>query len=277
MEVSKEMSELSEQRIKLKTAAREAIHNTKPSLIWITLVYVGIVWVLQILLWSVSGELEAMAEMMESFMATGASEQILPETTGFGSVLTAAIQIMAMLLGVGFSIACLRVIRGRGCAFGNLLDGFGMILRVLCVQILRYFILAAWSMVYAMAAVLVSSVIGMGGMLVCLPLLYFAFRAMYSYRQAIYLLIDNPGLNPLHCLGVSKQLMKGHCWELFVLDLSFLGWEILSLIPFVGLWVRPYREVTCAAFYDDLMLRSAREQGAVPPQEEEPGPEEPEE
>lgn len=263
------MRSLTNHRAQLKSAAKKAIHETKPSLVWITLVYVGIIFILQFLLSSVSGELEALWKMAEGFAATGSLEQVLPETNSFGNLLTLAIQIMAMVLGVGFSIACLNVSRHRGCSFGNLLDGFGMILRVLSVQIMRYIIILGWSLLYAVVAVALSTVVGVAaGMIVALPVLFFAYRAIYSYRQAVFLLIDNPQLSGFHCLGVSKRLMKGHCWELFVMDLSFLGWDLLCVIPFVGLWVRPYKEVSYAGYYDALMLRTAREQGPVPPVQE---------
>ena len=46
--------------------------------------------------------------------------------------------------------------------------------------------------------------------------------------------------------------MNGHKWELFVLDLSFIGWGLLTVIPFVSVYVTPYMEVTCAGYYDAL-------------------------
>ena len=47
-------------------------------------------------------------------------------------------------------------------------------------------------------------------------------------------------------------MMKGHKSELFSLDLSFLGWIILSIIPFVSAYVTPYMQLTYAGFYDSL-------------------------
>ena len=48
--------------------------------------------------------------------------------------------------------------------------------------------------------------------------------------------------------------MKGHKWDLFVLDLSFIGWILLGIMTAgIGLlWVAPYMETTRAAFYEDL-------------------------
>ena len=55
------------------------------------------------------------------------------------------------------------------------------------------------------------------------------------------------------CIRESKRLMAGRKGELFVLDLSFLGWSLLEIIPYVGMavsvYVTPYRGVTMAGFY----------------------------
>ena len=77
--------------------------------------------------------------------------------------------------------------------------------------------------------------------------------AAYRYRQALYLLIENPELSPLDCLRFSSQMMVGHKWELFVLDLSFLGWYLLCLLPGAIVWVEPYTRITYTNYY--LALR----------------------
>lgn len=56
-------------------------------------------------------------------------------------------------------------------------------------------------------------------------------------------------------LRKSKELMKGHRFEYFVLGLSFLGWEILGLLTLgiLYLWLIPYIQVTTANFYNKLL------------------------
>lgn len=67
--------------------------------------------------------------------------------------------------------------------------------------------------------------------------------AAYRYRMALYLLLDNPNMSVYQCIRESKRMMVGHKAELFVLDLSFLGWYILSAVPFVSIWVTPIRRL----------------------------------
>lgn len=52
----------------------------------------------------------------------------------------------------------------------------------------------------------------------------------------------------------SMELMDGHKGELFLLDLSFIGWAILSILSCgIGfLWLTPYMETAHAHFYEHL-------------------------
>ena len=77
----------------------------------------------------------------------------------------------------------------------------------------------------------------------------------YSYRMAPYILADRPELSGNEVLTLSRQMMNGHKWRTFVLDLSFLGWNILSALTFglLGVfYVNPYRQCTNAELYREL-------------------------
>lgn len=76
--------------------------------------------------------------------------------------------------------------------------------------------------------------------------------ASYRYRQALYLLLDHPEMGIMECISESKRMMRGHKAELFILDLSFLGWSLLTIIPFVSVYVLPYMQSTYAIYYMHL-------------------------
>ena len=70
-----------------------------------------------------------------------------------------------------------------------------------------------------------------------------------------YLLAEYPDMSRQEAFARSKEMMYGQKWRAFVLDLSFLGWNILSGITFgiVGLFYgRPYQDATDAELYDVL-------------------------
>lgn len=81
------------------------------------------------------------------------------------------------------------------------------------------------------------------------------FIKMYEYAMIPYILGDNPKAKWKETFKLSKQMMKGNKWKLFVLDLSFIGWEILSLFTFGLLnifYVNPYKVATNVELYEVL-------------------------
>lgn len=74
----------------------------------------------------------------------------------------------------------------------------------------------------------------------------------YEYRMIPYILSENPEVSRKRAFEISKQMMKGNKWDTFVLDLSFIGWQILSglTIGILGIfYVNPYVESTNAELY----------------------------
>ena len=49
----------------------------------------------------------------------------------------------------------------------------------------------------------------------------------YSWSMAYYVKIDHPDYDWRACLDESKRITMGHKGELFLLDLSFIGWAIV--------------------------------------------------
>lgn len=74
----------------------------------------------------------------------------------------------------------------------------------------------------------------------------------YEYRMVPYILADNPELTTKEVYAKSKEMMRGQKWNAFVLDLSFLGWNILGVITFgivTLFYVAPYENLTNAQLY----------------------------
>lgn len=76
----------------------------------------------------------------------------------------------------------------------------------------------------------------------------------YSYSMAMYILAENPEIGALEAINRSKAMMDGHKMELFVLQLSFIGWHLLGAVTFgiAYVWVLPYIEATTANFYNSI-------------------------
>lgn len=89
----------------------------------------------------------------------------------------------------------------------------------------------------------------------------------YEYRMVPYLLADNPNMPYRDALETSSRMMEGNKWDAFVLDLSFIGWNILSVLTFglLGIfYVNPYQMQTGAELYFTLRYRPVQPMSSVP-------------
>ncbi len=81
----------------------------------------------------------------------------------------------------------------------------------------------------------------------------------YSYSMTNYIIEDlvaqGKDIEPTEAITKSRILMDGHKLDLFFLDLSFIGWALLSVLTFgiASLWLSPYIYTTRAAFYRELV------------------------
>ena len=76
----------------------------------------------------------------------------------------------------------------------------------------------------------------------------------YSYSIAYYIKADHPEYGWKECISESRRIMNGNKLNLFLLDLSFIGWIIVgSFCLGVGvLWVYPYMQSSRANFYESI-------------------------
>ena len=76
----------------------------------------------------------------------------------------------------------------------------------------------------------------------------------YSYALTPYILIDDPQISIRDAVRKSQRMMSGQKFNLFYLQLSFIGWWILSILTGgIGfLWLIPYYTTSMAVFYRNL-------------------------
>lgn len=93
------------------------------------------------------------------------------------------------------------------------------------------------------------------------------FIKVFEYWAIDFILAVRPDIDRKEAHRLSKILMDGNKWELFVLELSFFGWNILSLFTFGLLnifYVNPYMQATFVEFFSDIRLQ-ALAKGAITP------------
>lgn len=80
---------------------------------------------------------------------------------------------------------------------------------------------------------------------------------MYEYRFVPYILAEEPDLDHNRALSLSREMTAGQKMDIFVLDLSFLGWFFLGALFFgIGvLFVQPYYDAVNAELYQKLKVK----------------------
>ena len=165
--------------------------------------------------------------------------------TGSGVVLT----LLALPLQYGYYVAYLNSSRQDLPAdIGDLFCGYKRFWKVLGTFLL-----------------MLLAVIG-GFILLVIPGIILCF----AYAMVPYVLRDNPELSCTETMAMSREMMKGHKWKLFVLYLSFIGWAILCVFTlFIGfLWLTPYMQMTETKFYEKIRAEFEGEEETETPFQE---------
>lgn len=139
---------------------------------------------------------------------------------------------------LGFYVYFLRVARKEDLAFGHLFDGYkGNWQRIFTTTALQYIYIFLWALLLVIPGIIKG----------------------FSYAMTPYILKDNPELSNNAAIEKSMAMMNGHKMELFILELTFIGWILLGIITFgIGLLlVEPYMMTAIAHFYEDLKEEQA--------------------
>lgn len=145
--------------------------------------------------------------------------------TFLGTLIVPAISVSIIALYLGLINGEKPTVGGMFCR----IDTFG---KALWLDIITAFFISLWSILFVIPGIIKA----------------------YSYAMAPYVLAENPNMTAREALNASKQMMNGHKAELFVLDLSFIGWLLLVSVTFglASIYVAPYMSATKANFYNSI-------------------------
>lgn len=220
-------------RIKLKAEAKSITKGAAVSAYLFTLIYLLIDFALGLVLefatGSTAAELSAVLEMDIPFPTLS----MPPLMVSFISIL---ISLISMLLSVGYILYTMGVRRGRTMPYATLFDGFAFVGKVIVLEILIFVFTFLWSLLLFIPGII----------------------AGYRYRFALYNLCENPRLSASEALNMSKAQTRGYKWQLFVLDLSFIGWSLLCglTMGILSIWIMPYIQQTDIGFFEEIKRRS---------------------
>ncbi|MBO5981905.1 MAG: DUF975 family protein [Clostridia bacterium] len=140
--------------------------------------------------------------------------------------------IFSSIIQAGYASFNLKLIDYEEPAFRDLFSQFRNAKSVIVAYLLRFAFELIGYMLFIIPGIIIS----------------------YNYAMVPYILADNPSVSGKEALRISKEMMQGNRLRLFCLQLSFIGWELLTVLSFgVGLiWLIPYQNATIASFYREL-------------------------
>lgn len=133
----------------------------------------------------------------------------------------------------GYQSYCLKVAnRDNTMSYGDLFASTKYLLKALGLSIMIALFTILWSLLFIIPGII----------------------AAYRYSQAIFVLVENPDKGVMQCIRESREMMVGHKWEFFVLELSFILWQLLVLVTcfLANIYVYPYTMVTYANYYNAI-------------------------
>ena len=226
-------------RTAAKLQAKQLIRESQPSMLTAALLYTLLTALIGWLSLRLTGvDTNTMNEMLR-LASEGNSEAVMEMMTkatpsAGASLIDSLLRLAMAVVGVGFSLFVMNSVRCSQPAIGNLLDGFGMFPRVLFLIILQIVLIFLWSLLLVIPGII----------------------AAYRYSFAVYVMIDHPEMSAMDCLRESKRLTTGYKRQLFLLDLSFILWFLLTMIPIIGyiaqVYVTPYMESARVLYYEQI-------------------------
>lgn len=145
-------------------------------------------------------------------------------------------------LTYGYNSIHLDLVRGKSnIDLADCFLGFRRLSQTLVLGLLQYVFIFLWSLLFVIPGIVKG----------------------YSYAMSYYIMKDHPEYTPSQCITESRRIMDGHKMDLFLLDLSFIGWALVCVLTcgIATLWVTPYMQTARAVFYYDL-VGSAETQNA---------------
>ena len=193
---------------------------------------------------ALSGDMAALEQMITA----------LPTQTGTGFFFfSILISLFTLILNGGYYVYCMGIRRGAEMPYATLADGLGAAGKLIWCSIQMSVKIFLWSMLFWIPGII----------------------AAYRYRFAYYNILTDGSITAGEAIRLSCQQTSGMKWQLFVLDLSFIGWSLLSALTLglLNVWLTPYMTLCDLAYFEEGQRRVGRgtfNGGQRPPEEGDP-------
>jgi len=156
------------------------------------------------------------------------------EITLFGKFFLIAPWIFLWVIDLGYLYYIRGTVRGETLGYRAIFEGFNYFIRGILLRFLQ------------------ALLVGIGAVLFIAP----GIVLLCGFSQVNLLLLDHPDKGVFWFFKESWRLMRGRKWAYFCLVLSFIGWYLLTGLPFISLaarlWYMPYYTTTRVHYYNSI-------------------------
>lgn len=235
-------------RARIKAEAKMIMKGARVSPYIMTLLVMAIVFVLDRVTDLVEGgspfysygALQRYLEILESGNLDALEQMfaMLRERTGETAFFLILVSLVGIILNGGYYIYCIGIRRGAEMPYATLADGLGSAGKLIWCWVQMSVKISLWSLLFWIPGIV----------------------ARYRYRFAYYNILTDSSLSAGDAIKLSCQQTRGMKAELFVLDLSFIGWSLLSSVTFglLDIWLTPYMTLCDLAYFEEGQRRVGR-------------------
>lgn len=234
-------------RVDLKYEARGIAKNGRVSAYRFTLLVLAVTLALNLLDSFVSFDAET---AYDYYVTYGVDLSFLVLHGAFPTMVVWFVSIVTTLLfqvlSAGQVLYHLGIRRGEEMSYGCLFDGFSFAGKIILLNIVMYIYIFLWSLLFIIPGII----------------------AAYRYRFALYDLCEDPERGVMEVIRMSKEQTAGFKGQLFVLDLTFIGWKLLTSLTLgiLSIWVNPYIIQTDLGYFQTI--KSIKGMDAPPPEDD---------
>ncbi len=171
-------------------------------------------------------------EYLQQLIANGFAAGVLAMTLLIGLIGLVISIVLGGVIETGYARYNMKLVSGSGTSFYDLFYEFRRWGTCVVMRLVRSILVFLGTLVFIIPGIVLG----------------------YGFRMAPYILAEHPECGSWEALSESWNMMRGHKFRLFCLDISFIGWSILCAFTCgIGyLWLTPYTKASEAIFYLEL-------------------------
>lgn len=169
---------------------------------------------------------------------TAVTESMVIRDSLASNFLSILVGLFTTVLMGGYYAYLMGIRQHREMGYDSLFDGLSAAGRLIWCEILMGIRIFLWSLLFVIPGLV----------------------AAYRYRFAVYNIMADDSLSASEAIALSCKQTRGMKADLFILDLSFFFWDMLSMLTLniLNIWLYPYKSLSDLAYFEEAQRRLGR-------------------